>query len=138
MEKEHLVRALQAAFEKVAELEGENWRLKEAAQFFEAAAEERERQLKDPHQTERPLHVLHGASNVAMPRFRGSTAAPLRRSATDPTSSREDGSMPGSPIDAPVHARPEAGYQAEVPEDDSRCDAQWPNYHVIAHGFQSQ
>eukprot|EP00913_Durusdinium_trenchii_P016117 g15149.t1 len=107
-----------------------------------AAAEERERQLKDPmldrHQTERPLHVLHGASNVAMPRFRGSTAAPLRRSATDPTSSREDGSMPGSPIDAPVHARPEAGYQAEVPEDDSRCDAQWPNYHVIAHGFQSQ
>ncbi|CAK9043903.1 Mycosubtilin synthase subunit A [Durusdinium trenchii] len=95
MEKEHLVRALQAAFEKVAELEGENWRLKEAAQFFEAAAEERERQLKDPHQTERPLHVLHGASNVAMPRFRGSTAAPLRRSATDPTSSREDGSMPG-------------------------------------------
>ena len=48
MEKEHLVRALQAAFEKVAELEGENWRLKEAAQFFEAAAEERERQLKDP------------------------------------------------------------------------------------------
>ncbi|CAK9118519.1 unnamed protein product [Durusdinium trenchii] len=129
-EKEQMERSLQAALEKITELQQEVLKLKESEQHWleEAeAAEKRERALKDQlsreterrQEQDRTLQVLQLAEREG----------PQRRSRwgnqrqTEPVSSREDDSMQEPPNARVLNAH-EAGFQAaEVCDDDP-----WRNY----------